>query len=212
MATSGAELYLKLVGEQVKVVETLDKVVKRLETLEKGVENTSKKAKTMGEKVSAGFKKAGNAAQDLSKKALKLGVAMGAAGLLGTIYKSISAAASFETKMREVSTLLGATAEPKMKKFNKAVRELAKTSSSTANDLASGLYQVISAGTKGTEDAAGAMKLLDQANKMSVAGVSDVFSSVDVLTTSLNAWGASAEEATEFSDQMFKAVELGKLT
>lgn len=209
---AGTDLFLKLIGEQVKVVETIDRVVARLEKLERGVDQVGDEAKKTETKLNKAFKKMGDGVQAFGKKILKVGVAMGATGLAASIYKSVKAASSFETKMREVSTLLGDKAEPKMKKFNEAVRKMATTTSATANELSSGLYQVISAGTKGTEDAASAMKLLDTANKMAVAGVGGVLSSVDVLTTALNAWGASADQATQFSDQMFKAIELGKLT
>ena len=210
-----SDLVLGLKAEQGDVLRVLDKMAASLEKLEKrldGVKEEGKKtAKTLGDKLGDATKKVGKGLQDFSKKVMKAGVLMGAAGLTGAIYKSIAAASRFETKMAEVSTLLGSKAGPKMEKFNKAVRQLAKESSASANELASGLYQVISAGTKGTEEAAGAMNLLETANRVAVAGVSDTFSAVDVLTTALNAYGQSAEESAKFSDVLFTTVKLGKI-
>jgi hypothetical protein len=89
---------------------------------------------------------------------------------------------------------------------------MATTTSESAAGLAKGLYQVLSAGVKDTEDAADAMGLLDVAQQAAVAGMSDTFSAVDVLTTSLNAYGVSASEASRFSDLLFASVKAGKIT
>jgi len=45
-----------------------------------------------------------------------------------------------------------------------------------------------------------------------VAGVTDVFTAVDALTTVINAYGFAAEDATRISDIMFQTVKRGKLT
>jgi len=211
MATNSEDLVLQFVAEQKNLVKNIDGLIKRLDKLEDQTKKTGDEGKKAGSKLEKAFKKVGAGVQEFSKKVVKAGIVMGTAGLLGSIYKSIAAASDFETKLAEVSTLLGNKAEPKMRKFEKAICDMAKTTSASAGELTKGLYQVISAGTKGTEEAAGAMDLLGAANKVAVAGVSDTFSAVDVLTTALNAYGRSTDEAAKFSDILFSTVKLGKI-
>jgi len=76
-----------------------------------------------------------------------------------------------------------------------------------ATTQAKTFYQIISAGVS---DAAKAQDLLIVSNKLAVAGVADVGASVDILTSALNVYTKSNLSATEASDALFKAVELGK--
>jgi len=50
------------------------------------------------------------------------------------------------------------------------------------------------------------------ASKMAIGGVTDVSTSVDLLTSVLNAYGAEASEAAHYSDVMFATVQKGKTT
>jgi TP901 family phage tail tape measure protein len=210
MATKGeADLLLKFEAVQTDVVKNLDLLAKKLTGLEKKLDETGKEAAKTTKKFGDSFAKA---AKKVGTAVVKIGSLIGVGGLTGIIYKAVKSAASFEAKMTEVSTLLGGKATQQIKRYETAVRKLATQTSASADELTAGLYQVISAGTEGSETVAGSMRLLEASQKMAVAGVSDTLSSVDVLTTALNAYGASAERATEFSDQMFMAVKLGKLT
>lgn len=203
---ANADLVLQLKAVKGNTDKVLNDLIKKLSEAGKSGEKAGSK---ISEGISKGFDKAGKAIGSAVKK---WGSMLGIAGITGVFYKALSAAKEFETGMSEVSTLLGKEAPAQMKKYDKAIKDLASRSSSTAAELSKGLYQVISAGTKGTETAAGSMKLLETAQKAAVAGVSNVFSSVDVLTTALNAYQQSADKATEFSDMLFTTVRLGKLT
>jgi len=211
MATKSEDLVLQFVAEQKNLVKNIDDLIKRLDKLEDQTKKTGDEGKKAGSKMEKAFERASNKIGSFAKKMVKYAGIAGFGALTASIYKSVKAAADFETKLAEVSTLLGDKAEPKMRKFEKAIRDMAKTTSASAGELTKGLYQVISAGTKGTEEAAGAMDLLGAANKVAVAGVSDTFSAVDVLTTALNAYGRSTDDATKFSDILFSTVKLGKI-
>lgn len=76
-------------------------------------------------------------------------------------------------------------------------------------ELVNGLYQVLSAGITDTADA---MVVLEVATKAARAGMTDSFTAVDVLTSLINAYGLSAEDATRASDVLFVAVARGKIT
>ena len=206
--TNDLDLLIVLQAEQKKLGQEFDKTIKQLSGMEKKLDGVGNKAKKTGTKIQDAFKRANKVVVGVVRK---WGALLGTAGFVGTMVKAVGAANKFQKSMAEVSTLLGKDAGPKMKKFDKAIKDLAQRSSSTATELSKGLYQVISAGTKGTKDAAGAMKLLEAAQKAAVAGVSNVFAAVDLLTTSLNAYQLSADEATKFSDILFTTVKLGKI-
>jgi broad specificity phosphatase PhoE len=72
-----------------------------------------------------------------------------------------------------------------------------------------GLYQVVSAGFS---DVADAMIVLEAASKGAVAGVTDVNTAVDGVTTILNAFNLQATDADEVMSAFFTTVRLGKTT
>ena len=78
----------------------------------------------------------------------------------------------------------------------------------SATDLAHGMYEVISAGIP----AGKAIKFLGESAKAAKAGFTDSFTAIDALTTVINAYGLSAEDATRISDMMFESVKRGKQT
>ena len=77
-----------------------------------------------------------------------------------------------------------------------------------ATQTARGLYQTISAGVT---DASEAMKLMEIATKAAIGGLTTQEIVVDVMTTVMNAYGKSVEDASDISDTLFTTVRLGKL-
>jgi TP901 family phage tail tape measure protein len=74
--------------------------------------------------------------------------------------------------------------------------------------LTEGLYQAISAGVPQEN----AFTFMAVAAKASIAGVTDVNTAVDGLTTVINAFGMDTSEAQVVADSMFAAVKGGKTT
>jgi len=120
---------------------------------------------------------------------------------------SVKLGAEFEAAMANVSTLVD-TSVVDMRRLADGVRDIAVETGASAKDMADGLYQVISAGVPAAE----ALDLLRVAARAARAGVTDTFTAVDGLTTVLNAYGLSADQATRISDIMFTTVRLGKTT
>ena len=79
---------------------------------------------------------------------------------------------------------------------------------SSANQLTEALYDVVSAGYDGAEG----LKVLEVAARAGTAGFVETSVAADGITTVLNAWGKSADEAANVSDVFFKTVEKGKTT
>ena len=122
----------------------------------------------------------------------------------GTIIKS---AIEFEAALANVSTLVD-TNTVSMKAFEEQIVDMAPKVQKSTTELANGLYQVVSAGI----DTAKAMDVVNVAARAGVAGLTDTFTAVDIITTGLNAYGKSAEEAEQVSDVLFQTVKLGKTT
>jgi TP901 family phage tail tape measure protein len=120
---------------------------------------------------------------------------------------AISSAAQFQTGMAEVSTLLD-TSKVSMAGLTKEVLGLAKSVGVSPKGLTKAYYQAISAGV----DAAQATDLVRVAAKAGIAGLSDTYTAVDVLTSVVNAYGDSAQNASKYSDILFETVRMGKTT
>jgi len=87
--------------------------------------------------------------------------------------------------------------------------ELSNQFGQTYEAMAKAKYDIVSGGFT---DAADSAHLLEIASKGAVAGVSDVGTTAKLLVQSLRAYGATASEAEEFSDTLFKTIKLGITT
>jgi len=148
----------------------------------------------------------GNSASKLGSILTKLGIAAGVMAIaLGT--KAVMAAASFEKKMANVSTLIDTNSES-MKEMSQAVLDLSKKIPVSADELATALYDIRSAGI----DASDAMNVLEASAKLAVAGLGTTTEAVDLVTSSLNAFASQGWDAAQITDIVFTAVKAGKTT
>lgn len=129
-------------------------------------------------------------------------------GFVGAIGDSIDAAADLEKSMANVATLVD-TSAVNIDELTESVLEMTTEVLKSAEDLSAGLYQVFSAGVT---DSAEAMEVLRVSAIAATAGLSDTATSVDAITTILNAYGLEASRATDVSDLLFQTVKLGKTT
>lgn len=137
------------------------------------------------------------------------GMIVGGSKLLsGALGGPLMAAASLETEMAKVGTIAGTSAEG-MKQLQKEVERLSVSYGKSQEEMARGLYGTISAGIT---DAKEATKALDVASKMAVAGATTTDTAINGLTSVLNAYHLSADEAINVSDAMFTAMKRGKTT
>jgi len=157
--------------------------------------------------VKSGLDRVGGAMVGVGKKAT-LGltvpiVAFGAAGL--------KSASQVETGLREVNTLFGLTgkaAEQNFGELQDLVQGLSADVGIAQDVLTQGLYNAISAGVPKDN----AFEFMQIASKASVAGVTDVNTAVDGLTSIINAFGLDMSDAEGVADSMFAAVQGGKTT
>ena len=76
-------------------------------------------------------------------------------------------------------------------------------------EQAKAFYQIISSGVT---DATKATELLDEANKLSVGGMADLFQTADALTSILAAYGDKVKSVSDVSDILFTGTLAGKTT
>jgi len=139
---------------------------------------------------------------------------MAAMGLVLKAIQSITEAAmesatafrEFEIRMAEVSTIVTSDLESMTLSLTAGVRELSLTYGKEAGDLAKGLYDILSAAVP-VEDS---LNLLNIAAKAASAGLTEVQTSVDVLTSVMNAYGYTTAQMANVSDIMFQSVIRGK--
>jgi len=168
-------------------------------------------------RVSAVFKRVGKGAREMGER---VGTALGnfatSARNAGLALVAVGAGFAFALKdarefgkaVGEVSTIAD-DAEFPMEMIRKLTKDMAVQFGTMPIEQAKAMYQAISAGAT---TAAEATNVMDTANRLAIGGVSDVFTSIDVLTTAVNSYSAAGLEAADASDVIFTTVKLGKTT
>lgn len=129
----------------------------------------------------------------------------------GVIKSTADAAMSFETAMAQVKTIAGNSAvsyKGNMTDMSKAIMQLSTDTGIAAEDIAGATYSAISAGV----DVSKSVEFVATANALAVGGFTDMTTSVDVLTTTMNAYGEKAGTAESISDKLITTQNLGKTT
>ena len=158
--------------------------------------------KNLGSKISG----VGSACKQLGKSLLPA-----SAAATGVIASTTKAAMSFETSMAQVKTIAGNSAvsyKGNMTDMSKAIMQLSTDTGIAAEDIAGATYNAISAGV----DVSKSVEFVATANALAVGGFTDMTTSVDVLTTTLNAYGDKAGTAESISDKLITTQNLGKTT
>jgi len=162
----------------------------------------------------AGLKDAGSEASTLQKatdktfgliaKAAKIAFA----AVSAVVVKSVIDATKFEAQMANVATMLDKRTMPMLDQFKKDILTASKSFGEGTKTLTKGLYDILSASIP-AEKAIDVLKVSLLAAK---AGMTDTGVAADVITTLINAFGDSAENANYYSDVLFTTVKRGKIT
>ena len=143
---------------------------------------------------------------DATEKAIKLELAIIAVGAAITTF-AIKAAGDFDSSFREITTLIDEPVES-LADFRQAILDYARDSSAGLEEITSAVYSAISAGVDYTDS----LDVVAKAEQLAIAGKASLKESIIALEGPLNAYGASAEEAGDFSDALFQAVRDGITT
>ncbi len=140
---------------------------------------------------------AGNLIADLVKTA--------SSQLMNLAQSAIQAGSLYETSLAKVGTIAD-LGKLSIQQLGDQITATSNSMGIAATDIAEATYQAISAG----QDTANAVAFAGQAAKLAAAGFTSTTSAVDILTTALNAYGLSADQADHVSDVLLTTQNLGK--
>ena len=121
---------------------------------------------------------------------------------------SVKSAANFETQLANVSTMLDESAMKILPEYRKGLQSLSVDFGESTETLSKGLYDILSASIPPAE----ALSVLEISAKAAAAGITDTGVAADAITTILNSYGFSADQAGMVSDKLFAIVKGGKTT
>ena len=184
----------KITNQNTKLSENqkaLYQTQKALKDVEKELSTTGSKFSQMGEK-----------AGEISSKITPISV-----GLTGVGVASAKMAIDLETNIAKISTIADTTQEP-LSNLKNGIIDLSNTTGYSSKEIADDVYEAISSGEK-TGDA---VNFVSNATKLATAGFTSSSTAVDVLTSSLNAYGLQADQASKVNDTLIETQNLGKVT
>ena len=168
----------------------------------KSIDTTADKAKDAGTTIGSAMQKAGQKVTDLGKKLTPLSVAAGA-----LLTASVKGASDFTDGMSKMSTLFDTTTTS-VSDLSQQFLDLSNKTGISATELAEAGYQALSAGQSVDKVA----QFVETAGNLAKAGFTSASTSVDVLTTAINAYGESAGSADEIANKLVRTQNLGKTT
>lgn len=196
---------------QREIIDTSNKLKK----LEADTKDFAESNSLLG-KVSAGFKDIGAQAEKAGEKVKAAGEKISSAGKEMTTKVSggiitggtaaVVKASNYEDSVAKVSTV--ADESVPTEKLSEDMLELSDTTGIAATKIAENVYDAISAG----QDTADAVDFVGKSSKLAASGFADSGDALNVLTTILNAYGMEAEKATDVSDMLVQAQNMGKTT
>ena len=125
--------------------------------------------------------------------------------MAGLVKASVNIGAAFETSLAKVGTIADA-GKLSVEDLSRQVLATSTDMGIAAADIAEAAYQAISAG----QDTTDAVAFAGKAAKLAAAGFTSSSAAVDILTTALNAYGMSADQADHVSDVLLTTQNLGK--
>jgi TP901 family phage tail tape measure protein len=137
---------------------------------------------------------------------LKLDVALAAAAVGVTAY-AVKISDDFDTAFGEIATLIGQPAD-NLRDFQAQILEYSERSTASLEQITSATYGAISAGV----DYSDSLTLIAAAEQLAIAGKAELGGTTAALVSTMNAFGASADEAGAYADTFFTAVQLGQTT
>lgn len=146
-------------------------------------------------------KKAGGVGQKMKRvgRSMTMGVT---APILGVGAAAVKVAAGYESSMKQVEAVTGATGG-ELKKLEDQAKELGRTTQFSASQSADAMYFLASAGF----DTAETMEALPGVLDLAAAGNMDLASAADIASNVLSGYGMEASELGRVNDTMAKTFQ-----
>lgn len=134
-----------------------------------------------------------------SMKTLALGAGVAVAAALGK--EAVDAAREFDAAMTESLAIMGDVSDAMRKDMSQAAREVAKTTTFSAEQAAESYFFLASAGLEAKES----IEALPVVSQFAQAGMFDMARATDLLTDSASALGLAVEDYNRLADVLVKA-------
>ncbi len=179
-------------------------------------DDATKKAKEFGSVLSQEMQLAGQKVSEVGEKISGVGEKIGGAGksmapVTGAITAAgtaaVAAAGNFETSFAKLSTIADFS-KVSADDMRAQILEVSNQYGISASDIAEAAYSAISAG----QDTSDAVQFVANSMKLAKAGFTDSGTSIDTLTTIMNAYGDASGSAADIADRLITAQNLGKTT
>jgi len=135
-------------------------------------------------------------------------VTAGVTALTSVFIKAIDAVSEFESGMANVATLLDEEGRKALQGMEDDLQNLAVITGTSLSQLTEGLYYVVSAGIDAEEQ----MEFLTVANKLAVAGNTDLATSIQAMVGYMKAYGDESLESAAIADLLFAINKKGFTT
>nr|WP_256097257.1 phage tail tape measure protein [Brachyspira hampsonii] len=182
-----SSLNVSIYADASQAIEAFGKLKDKTTDLEKGFD-----------KIGKSFDKFGS----LATKSLTVPIAAGTTAFALATKK----ATDFDNGMREVLTLLPKLSNEGFEKLKNETLEFSKEIGKLPEETTKALYQALSAGVPREN----VFEFLKTAGEAAIAGVAELETSVDGLTSVTNAYGTEVLSVNKASDIMFQTLKLGK--
>lgn len=176
----------------------------------------TQKAKEFGGVLAQEMQFAGQKVSEVGEKISGVGEKIGGAGksmvpVTGAITAagtaSVAAAGNFETSFAKLSTIADFS-KVSADDMRAQILEVSNQYGISASDIAEAAYSAISAG----QETSDAVQFVADSMKLAKAGFTDSGTSIDTLTTIMNAYGDASGSAADIADRLITAQNLGKTT
>ncbi|CDA69357.1 phage tail tape measure protein TP901 family core region [Clostridium sp. CAG:510] len=204
--TSQAEL----VGMERELDNTRDYLAEAADSADgcaTSIDQYGKKVKEATEETQGFGEKTVSAVENLAGALAASGIAAEIDKIKDALMECSKEAAAYETNMAKVYTIAD---EAKVTQSDMAAQLMEQSTVlvQSSNDLADAAYNAISAG----QDTANTVGFVADATKLAIGGYTDATTSVDILTTAMNAYKMEAEQSTHVADALITTQNLGKVT
>lgn len=222
-------------GDHSKEIESATKTLEKYKTQMHNLENNYEtlQAKTRGfsneitkttealntkglEEYKANMIEVGQSFEDAGSKITKIGdgmqnvgekITVMSAAVLGASYGIAQMYMDYETYLAKLNSIAKFN-EDELNSVSQEIIELSNETGQTVVDIANAAYDAISSGVNRDK----AVEFVGEMNKLSKSGFTELGKALDVVTTIINAYGLSVDDATMISDRLIQTQNLGKVT
>ena len=195
MADDTKVVMVKFMAETTALLKGIDKAVAGLHGMGNATDMAGQKTTSMWASVTKGM-----IVSQLYAAAMR--------AVTDAIKAGISTITAFDKELHKTASIMDGVSKDSISFMTEETVRMAQAFGQSFESLGKARYDIVSSGFTNITDA---MKILEASNIAAVAGVTDVATAADLLTSTLNAYGLGVDQATHANDIWFQTVKLGKI-